>query len=174
MNQPFPEVAKCSERSLFGMPFQCNAKQSDLEKAIAFNTTDPEGITNYSADTAFIMTRVSQVLLPHNTTPDRVSSETDNLTSIFSLQSSCLKFCKDYGLTPFLLTRKQLIEAFNKLNVTTKKIKSTTVTLPPSPKTSTYGNGGKDKKPANAGVKPVPDPRIIHTRAMYFGGANSG
>tara|TARA_A100001015_G_C14988183_1_gene712528 strand:+ start:483 stop:1847 length:1365 start_codon:yes stop_codon:yes gene_type:complete len=141
LNQPFPEVAKCSERALFGMPFGVNAKQSDLDAAIEFNKNSVGGISNFSGDTAFIMTKLATI-----------------------------KFCRDYGIVPHLVSKKQLITIFNIVNrdkSTTKKKKVTTF----APACSYYP---QDKKPAGSREKPKVDDKIIHGRAMFFGGANSG
>ena len=141
LNQPFPEVAKCSERALFGMPFGVNAKQSDLEAAIEFNTKTVGGITNFSADTAFIMTKLAVV-----------------------------KFARDYGIVPHLVTKKQLNNIFNHVNrdkSTNKRKKPTTF----APACSFYPD---NKKPSGSREKPKSDDKIIHTRAMFFGGVNSG
>ena len=141
LNQPFPEVAKCSERALFGMPFGVNAKQTDLETAIEYNKTSPGGITNFSADTAFVMTKLAVT-----------------------------KFAKDYGIVPYVVTRKQITSIFSAVNrdkSTSKKKKVTTF----APACSYFP---QDKKPAGSREKPKADDKIIHNRAMFFGGVNSG
>ena len=141
LNQPFPEVAKCSERALFGMPFGVNAKQSDLDTAIEFNKSTVGGITNFSADSAFIMTKLAVI-----------------------------KFCRDYGIVPHLVSKKTVSNIFNVVNrdkSTTKKKKVTTF----APACSYFP---QDKKPAGSREKPKVDDKIIHNRAMFFGGVNSG
>ena len=159
LNLPFPEVAKCSERyqllppahhihthhipplskviytdrALFGLPFGVTVKKSDLEAAINFNLTNEGGIKNYSSETAFIMTKLA-----------------------------CIKFARDYGLVPFLMTKKQLKDLFNKVN--RKKNLSSTKTASGNLAPTAYTQIKSAVSKAEFAY--TPDKKIIHSKVI--------
>jgi hypothetical protein len=139
LNLPFPEAAKCSEKVLYSLPFGINFDKEDVEYATSFMLSD-KGVSKFSTDTAFIMTK-----------------------------SACIKFARDYGLVPYLMTRKQFKEAFSKVNRPKNSVvKATPTTAPVAASVFT-----KSYNPVSP-FKPQVDNKSLHPRGMHFGGKDSG